>query len=122
MIESFRMGGWGMYPTALFGLLLLAVAARYALKPDNRWVPLQIALSVLTLTTAMLGFVTGLIATTTNLSGAPPAKVWTIAAAGFGESLVNVGFALAFIAIAALAISAGAARVPTQAAGVSPRP
>lgn len=115
MIESFRMGGWGMYPTALFGLVLLAVAARYALKPDNRWVPLQIALSVLTLTTAMLGFVTGLIVTTTNLSGAPPGRVWTIAAAGFGESLVNVGFALAFLAIAALAACAGAARMPARA-------
>lgn len=54
MIESFRMGGWGMYPTALFGLILLVVAAHYALKPDNRWVPLQIALSVLTLATGML--------------------------------------------------------------------
>lgn len=109
-MDSFRMGGWGMYPTALFGLVLLSVAARYALKPDTRWVPLQIALSVLTLATGMLGFVTGLIVTTTNLAGLPPAKVIPIAAAGFGESLTNVGLALGFIAVAALAICAGAAR------------
>lgn len=48
--------------------------------------------------------------TTTNLSGVPSGRIATIAAAGFGESLVNVGFALGFIVIAALGVTAGAAR------------
>jgi hypothetical protein len=110
MIESFRMGGWGMYPTALFGLLLLMVAVRYAIRPDARTIPLQIALGIVTLTTGLLGFVTGLIATTTHLSGVAPPKLIPIAAAGFGESLTNVGLALAMIAFAALAVCVGAIR------------
>lgn len=114
MIESFRMGGWGMYPTAFFGFILLAVAIRYATRPDARYIPLQIALGIVTVTTGMLGFVTGLIATTTNLSGVAPPKLIPIAAAGFGESLANVGLSLAFIAVAALAACFGTLRrIPT---------
>jgi DNA polymerase-4 len=49
MLEIFRNGGFGMYPTALFGLLMLAVAARYAVRPESRWIPLQISLGIVTL-------------------------------------------------------------------------
>jgi hypothetical protein len=40
MLQHFREGGWGMFPTLGFGLLMLAVAARYALRPERRFVPL----------------------------------------------------------------------------------
>lgn len=30
MLEFFREGGWGMYPVLVFGLVMLATAARYA--------------------------------------------------------------------------------------------
>ena len=67
MLESFRLGGFAMFPTALFGALLLGAALRYARTPDARFIPLQVALAILTLATGALGFVTGLIASTTHL-------------------------------------------------------
>ena len=117
-LESFRMGGPGMIPTAFFGLLLLGVAIRYAMKPDPRWVPLQIALGVLTLAMGGLGFVMGLVKTTTHLGGLEPPLAVKIAAIGFGESLCNVGLALALLTIAAMAVCVGAARrMATAGAG-----
>ena len=67
MLEGFRLGGFGMFPTLVFGLLLLGAAVRYAVKPEARWVPLQIALGILTLTTGLASFVCGVVVTTTHL-------------------------------------------------------
>lgn len=112
MIEIFCLGGWGMYPTALFGLLLIGVSLRYAVKPEARFVPLQITLGLLTLFAGMLGFVTGLIATFSHMSGVPAegSAKW-IPLIGAGESLVNVALALALVIMAILAASIGAARI-----------
>ena len=110
MLESFRLGGPGMIPTAFFGLLLVGAALRYAAKPDTKQLPLQIALGVLTLAMGGLGFVMGLVKTTTNLGGLEPPIAMKIATVGFGESLCNVGLALALLTVAAMATCIGAAR------------
>jgi len=110
MLESFRSGGWAMMPTALFGVLLFGVAMRYAADPHKRWIPLQLALGILTLVTGALGFVTGLIASATHLGGVEPSRVVQIFAIGFGESLHNVGLALTMLALSAMVASVGAAR------------
>jgi hypothetical protein len=110
MLESFRLGGIGMIPTAFFGVLLVGAALRYASKPEARWIPLQVALAVLTLAMGGLGFVMGLVKTTTNLGGLQPPIAVKIAAIGFGESLCNVGLALALLTLAAMAACVGAAR------------
>ena len=110
MIEAFHLGGWGMYPTALFGLLLLGASARYAFRPDSRWIPLQIALGIVTLTTGAAGFVTGLIATTVHLEQVGD-RIAIIGAVGFGESLYNVALALGLVALAGIAATLGAARL-----------
>jgi hypothetical protein len=110
MLESFRLGGIGMIPTALFGVLLVGAALRYASKPEARWIPLQISLAVLTLAMGGLGFVMGLVKTTTNLGGLEPPLAVKIAAIGFGESLCNVGLAFALLTVAAMAACIGAAR------------
>jgi hypothetical protein len=109
MLEIFRNGGFGMYPTALFGLLLLAVAARYAVRPESRWIPLQIALGIVTLSVGAASFVGGLIATTTHLEQTGD-RAGIIGAVGFGESLNNVALALVLIALAAMATTVGVAR------------
>lgn len=119
MIEIFKNGGFGMFPTALFGLILLAVSARYAVRPDKRMVPLQLALGILTLATGALGFVTGLITTTKHLWELPADRMGLVAAVGFGESLHNLALAFALVALGALAACVGAARIarkPTEQA------
>lgn len=109
MLEIFRNGGFGMYPTALFGLLSLAVAARYAVRPESRWIPLQISLGIVTLLVGSTSFVGGLIATTTHLEQTGD-RAGVIGAVGFGESLNNVALALALVAVAAMATTVGVAR------------
>ena len=110
MFEAFRMGGWAMMPTALFGTLLVAAAAKWALRPEARLVPLQLALAILTLSTGALGFVTGMIMSATHLGEVPSGRVVQIAAIGFGESLCGVALALTMIAIAAGVGTIGAVR------------
>jgi len=110
MGEAFHMGGWGMYPTALFGLLLVAASIRYAVSPERRFVPLQVSLAIVTLASGGLGFVTGMIKSALAIDGAGPDKRW-IWVLGMGESLNNVALALALITIGGLAATVGALRL-----------
>lgn len=119
MREMFHTGGFGMYPTAAFGLILIAVAIRYAIKPESRFVPLQITLGLLTLFSGALGFITGLIASFSAMGEVPdgPHTRW-IPLIGAAESLYNVALAIALVIFAVMAASVGAARI---ASGL-PRP
>lgn len=110
MFESLREGGWAIAPTALFGVLCLLAAVRYATRPQKGALSLPVALGVVTLALGTLGFVSGLIKSARALGDAPAGKVGQLFAIGFGESLPNVALALAWIAAAALVVSIGAAR------------
>lgn len=109
MKDAFMAGGWGMWPTLIFGLLCLAVSIRYAMRPEKRFVPLLICTNVMTLIAGSLGFVTGMIATTTYLA-ADDLKQPAIALIGMGESLHNVSLALILMMLAAIAATIGAFR------------
>jgi hypothetical protein len=110
MIEAFKMGGWGMYPTLLFGLLMVGASIRYAISPERRFVPLQISLGIMTLVVGGLGFVTGTIKSFMAMDAVTPDKRW-IWMLGLGEALNNVGLALALIALGTLAATVGAYRL-----------
>ena len=120
-LDHFRDGGWGMFPTLGFGLLLLAIAIRYAVRPEHRLVPLLMSTCILTLASGALGFVSGVITTCRAIEQVD--RVGTITVLGVGESLNNVAFALIFTVAAAMATSYGAwklahARAGGQAVGV----
>ena len=112
MREMFHTGGFGMYPTAIFGLILIAVAIRYAIKPESRFVPLQITLGLLTLFSGALGFTTGIIASFSAMGGVPGdgSSKW-IPFIGAAESLYNIALALALIIVGVIAASVGTARI-----------
>ncbi|AKF10118.1 hypothetical protein [Sandaracinus amylolyticus] len=107
MLEAFRLGGWGMFPTLVFGLLAVAASLRYAVRPDTRFVPLLVSSSLLTLAAGSLGFVTGLIASSNYIASAPDHRVWLI---GLGESLNNVALALILVGAGLVATTIGALR------------
>jgi hypothetical protein len=106
MLEAFRIGGWGMIPTFICGLLMVIVSVRYAARPDRRFVPLVISLNVLTSIAGLLGFVTGLIIEP------------SVALVGLGESLYNVALALMLMMVAAIAAALGAFRLSRSASEV----
>lgn len=112
MREIFHVGGFGMYPTALFGLLLIAASIRYAIKPESRLIPLQITLCLLTLFAGALGFTTGIITSFSAMGGVPGdgSAKW-IPLIGAAESLHNVALALVLVIMAAIAASIGAGRI-----------
>ena len=109
MLDAFRMGGWGMAPTALFGLLLLAASIRYLVSPDRRFIPLQLSLGIMTIASGALGFVTGVMRSLSHIGEVAPDKRW-IWAYGVSESMNNLALALALITLAAVAASVGAYR------------
>jgi hypothetical protein len=119
-VQHFQDGGCGMFPTLVFGAAMLAVALKYALRPEGRILPLLIGLGVLTFSAGALGFVTGMIVTCGAIERAPQQNEVTLALLGFGESLNNVAFALIFVVLAAMAASFGAWRLSKLAPGTRP--
>ena len=119
-LEYFRDGGWGMYPTLVFGLVLLAAALKYALRPERRLVPLLVALNLLTLSAGALGFVSGVITTARYLEGVGETRSALVAFLGIGESLNNVAFALVFVTAGAIAVTLGAWKIAFQKPAMTP--
>ncbi|MBS2028439.1 MAG: hypothetical protein JST54_11080 [Deltaproteobacteria bacterium] len=115
MLDSFRDGGFGMFPTLIFGLVLVALSVRYAAKPEQRQVPLLISMGLLTNFAGALGFVMGVI-TTMKAVGQVPAEEHWIAMLGVGESLNNMALAFALCVMATLCVVIGAWRLSTAAA------
>jgi hypothetical protein len=107
-MQWFREGGWGMWPTLVFGLFMVAVSLRYAMRPERRLLPLLVSSGLLTLVAGALGFTRGLIMTSTHMGEVADKSIWLI---GFGESLQDVGLALALLACGLLAILLGALRI-----------
>ena len=110
MGEAFRLGGWGMYPTLIAGLVLVACAMRYALAPDTTRALIVRRLSLLTFLAGCMGFTSGLIRTLVNAPELPPDEFNKIIATGIGESLNNIGLALGLLIMSSIAMSIGAAR------------
>jgi hypothetical protein len=117
MFEAFRLGGWGMYPTAIAGALLLGAAIRFARSPDPARLPLVRSLSILVALVGALGFTSGVIHCFTACADAPANELPMWVVAGTGESLCNVALALVALVAGRVATSVGhhrAARTGAQ--------
>ena len=108
MTELFHLGGWGMYPTTIAGLVLVFVSLQFARNPDARRLQVARSLGVLTLLVGVLGFVMGVIR---SFTAVPPGDdAGTVALMGTGESLANLGLALVALVIGRIATTIGLAR------------
>ncbi len=111
----FRDGGFGMYPTAAFGFLLVAAAVAVAVHPERGYLRVWTALAVATVASAILGTATGLV-NTFRYAGSHPedASAWFI---GVAESLNVVILGFILTTLSSLGILAGAwrARRPSTA-------
>jgi hypothetical protein len=104
-------GGFGMYPTLVFGALCVLAAVAIAFKPERRLVPMVLALGVTTFGSGMLGTVMGFIASLRAITQVPATDRLTIAMVGAAESLNNMVLALVLVVLSALIASVAAARV-----------
>ena len=115
MGEAFRLGGFGMIPTAIIGVVLVAVSVQYARQPDRRRFQLVKNLSLLVAVVSTLGFVSGLIKAYTSCSGVEAQDLGKVVITGTGESLCNIGLGLFVLVVTWLAASIGAYRAAPSA-------
>jgi hypothetical protein len=108
MEEAIRLGGWGMYPTLLFGLVLLVATAVQARRqtPDGQRVVANLRLLVLL--SSALGFTAGAVRTLTTVPHDRCDLLGVHALVGIGESLVNVGAGLVILVLATIVATVGA--------------
>lgn len=114
MVEFFKEGGAGMFPTALFGFLFFASAVLYALRPDRKLGPIVVALGAVTVASGLLGCAMGVSATMNYLQQAEPAKQLVLGAAGIAESLNNLLLAMLLFIPTGLVAAAGAFRASAR--------
>ncbi len=110
MFDAFRLGGWGMYPTLVAGLILMMFAFQYARNPDAGRLRVVRFLGVLVALTSCLGFVAGVIKTCTSVTPDLGPDLGMTVVIGVGESLVNIGAGLVWLVMATIVATFGAAR------------
>lgn len=120
MSEAFRLGGWGMYPTALAGVLMIITAWRFAISPTRARLALVKWLGALTALAGTLGFVTGVMKTLLAAGTLPPGESIGTAMIGIGESANNLGLALTSMVLATIGVAIGHARRPAKSELVDP--
>lgn len=121
MSDYFIAGGIGMYPTALFGLLLLAACVLHVLGPEPRRARLALTLGVVTFASGLLGTFVGMCTSARFIPQVPKADQLQILALGCEESLHNVVLALLLVVVAGLLASVGALRQTNGAAAPTTR-
>lgn len=116
MVEFFKEGGAGMFPTVLFGFLFFASAVLYTLRPDRKLGPIVVALGAVTLASGVLGLAMGLSSTMGYLHKVEPAQQLITGAAGVAESLNNIILALLLFLPSSLVAAVGAVRSSSRSA------
>jgi hypothetical protein len=104
-----------MWPTLVFGLLMLAVAMLYTVRANPQLSSLVRTTGWMTFVSGCLGFVTGLIRSCLAISTVSADKRF-IVVIGFGESLVNIAWALGLIMTAMIIASVGTWRIAQKPA------
>ncbi|MBA2541295.1 MAG: MotA/TolQ/ExbB proton channel family protein [Deltaproteobacteria bacterium] len=113
MGNAFHQGGWGMYPTAVIVVVLVAAALRFAIRPDARREPLLRQLSLLSFVIGALGTVTGCIKAFTSLEDTTPIHYALI---GLGEALNCVAFGICGVVLGGIFIAIGRAKLAAKPA------
>jgi hypothetical protein len=106
----FRDGGWGMYPTMLFGIIAMASGFLFLFRPQLTSLRVVVVSGVLTFAAGLLGTSLGLIMTGRYLQSIAVDDRVAIAGLGVAESLNNLIPGLMMVIITALITFAGIVR------------
>jgi hypothetical protein len=111
MSEFFKAGGFGMYPTLVFGFLLVACSILFMVRPEPRYLASLVGLGATTFCAGLLGTCSGVMNTFRYLDQVPAENRFMVATAGVEESLHVMVLALFLLVIAGLFVSIGSVRV-----------
>ena len=106
--DWFKEGGWGMWPTLVFGSSALIGAVWYARQKTPVAKATMLGMTMATLFSGLLGVTEGLITTFKAVSRMPPDQQSSIALLGASESLQNLVLALCFATMVTLVYVFGA--------------
>ena len=114
ILESFRDGGWGMWPVLVFGLLAVVAAARFAWRGEHRLTPFVRWMTATTLSSAVLGFAMAMMAVFNYLVTRRPEgdQLITILFEGTKEALNCITFGLLMTTLTCLLLAVGHRRHP----------
>lgn len=112
----FAAGGFGMYPTSLFGFLLIASSALYVQRPEQKYARLALALGIMTFAAGLLGCSVGVSNTLHYMARLPPAEQLSTLALGCAESLHDLVLGLMLVVLAGLIAAVGVLRAPARVA------
>jgi len=110
MSEFFSAGGWGMYPTLLFGFLLVACSILFLFRPEPRYLASLVGLGAATSGAGLLGLCSGVMNTLRYLKQLPAEERFMAVALGVEESLHCAMLALVLLVVAGIFVSIGAVR------------
>ncbi|MFO0675704.1 MAG: hypothetical protein U0169_04175 [Polyangiaceae bacterium] len=112
MLESFRDGGWGMWPILVFGLLAIVTAFQFAVRGDTKVLRFVESLAKCVLFASVTGFVTGLIATSRYFQTHehPGDEGIRILVQGTAESANDLAFGFAMLTVIHLVLAVGKRR------------
>ena len=114
MSEAFHLGGWGMYPTTLAGLILVVSAWRFAFHPLRARLAFVKWMAVLVSLTSVLGFVTGCIKTMLAAGQLSGNDAIGVVVTGIGESANNLGLGLCMLIVATIGVVIGHGKKPVE--------
>ena len=103
-------GGFGMYPVAFWGFLLLLYAGFYVLRPQERYLRAVAILAFMTLASGALGTIMGLMIAFRYAASVEPAHAAQSAALGASEAIHVVLLALFLVNIGGIITGIGSRR------------
>ncbi|MES1205772.1 MAG: hypothetical protein ABUS79_07520 [Pseudomonadota bacterium] len=111
MMTLMREGGFSMWLLMIFGLGLLGVAGRFALRPSRRWLAIAGALAVATLCATGTGICSDLAAVGHHapayLTGHPGETMTSVLLQGVAESMAPGILGLTVVGAASLLVALG---------------
>jgi hypothetical protein len=110
MSEFFDAGGWGMYPTLLFGFFLVACSILFLFRPEPKYLASLVGLAASTAGAGLLGFCSGVMHMLRYLKNVPVEERLMTIALGCEESLHCAMLALMLLVVAGLFVTFGAVR------------